>query len=635
MLLNVNDLSKFFGADPLFEGVSFSVEDRDKIGFIGSNGAGKSTLFKIILGQSQYDGGTITFGKDLKIGYMEQFLVKDENASVFDETLKVFDELINIENEINDINLEIEMGSGDALALADRQHVLNEKYDRLGGFVYKNKTRSTLIGLGFSEEDLNKKINVLSGGEATRVQLAKLLLSDCNLLMLDEPTNHLDIDSAKWLEDFLSSYNGAAIIISHDRYFLDKVTNKTMELENKVLTMYKGNYSTFKILKEEYIKTLENKYENTKREIERIEGIIEQQRRWNRERNIRTAEHKQKSIDRLKQDLVAPPDEEEHISFEFATNKSGGNDVAILENISVGFDGNTLLRNINMHIRRGERIFLIGPNGCGKTTLFKTILGINEPMGGTVKLGANVEPGYYDQRQDDLDKRKTVIDEVWDKYPKMTQTEIRNALAVFMFKGEDVFKDIDALSGGEKARVSLLKLMLSGSNFLMLDEPTNHLDIASKEALENAFENYSGTMFIISHDRYFINRLADKIYKLTPNGIEIYAGNYDYYESCMKEEKAPETKTVKVNDYKLKKEYEARLRKLRNDITKCENETEKIELENAGLEERLLDPEISGDYTKILEITKEIDANKQKLDELFEKWESLNNELEREENANI
>ncbi len=635
MLLNVNDLSKFFGAEPLFEGVTFSVEDRDKIGFIGSNGAGKSTLFKIILGQSQYDGGTITFGKDLKIGYMEQFLVKDENASVFDETLKVFDELINIENEINDINLEIEMGSGDALALADRQHVLNEKYERLGGFIYKNKTRATLIGLGFSEDDLNKKINVLSGGEATRVQLAKLLLSDCNLLMLDEPTNHLDIDSAKWLEDFLSSYNGAAIIISHDRYFLDKVTGKTMELENKVLTMYKGNYSTYKILKEEYIKTLENKYENTKREIERIEGIIEQQRRWNRERNIRTAEHKQKSIDRLKQDLVAPPDEEEHISFKFATNKSGGNDVAILENISVGFDGNTLLKNINMYIRRGERIFLIGPNGCGKTTLFKTILGINEPIAGNVKLGANVEPGYYDQRQDDLDWRKTVIDEVWDKYPKMTQTEIRNALAVFMFKGEDVFKDIDSLSGGEKARVSLLKLMLSGSNFLMLDEPTNHLDIASKEALENAFENYSGTMFIISHDRYFINRLADKIYKLTPNGIEIYAGNYDYYESCIKEEKLPETKTVKVNDYKLKKEYEARLRKLRNDIAKCETETEKIESENMSLEEKLLDPEISGDYTKILEITKEIDANKQKLDELFEKWEALNNELEREENANI
>ncbi len=628
MLLGLSNITKYFGSELLFEKISFEIAENSKIGLVGVNGAGKTTLFKIITGELPYDSGDIYKSKELKMGYMEQYTPTDESVTVYEEALSVFSDLIKLESDIDDINLEIEIGDGDVSALTVKQHEMTEKYERDGGFVYKSRTRATLMGLGFDEKDFAKPLRILSGGELTRIKLAKMLLGGCNLLLLDEPTNHLDITAVTWLEEFISDYSGAVLVISHDRYFLDKVTEKTFEMNGSSLTVYNGNYTRYLALREENIDAMEKKYANTMREIKRIEGIVEQQRRWNRERNIKTAESKLKMIDRLEKTLEAPPDEAESIRFEFTTNKTGGNDVITAENLKMKFDGKEIFRNINLHIRRGERIFLLGPNGCGKTTLFKTLLGEYTPAEGMIRHGSDVEIGYYDQAQSDLDERKTVIDEIWDKYPKKTQTEIRNACAAFLFKDEDVFKDISVLSGGEKARVSLLKLMLSGSNFLMLDEPTNHLDIASKEALENAFDGYSGTMFIISHDRYFINRLADKIYRLTPDGIKIYEGNYDYYLERLKNNTAPKKKGDGGKDYRMKKERDAEIRKLRSGIARSEKEIEELEAEISLCEENLKNPEIQADYTKIMEITNEITEYRKKIDVLMENWEEMSSKLE-------
>jgi len=627
MLFNLSGVSKYFGSTQLFDNISFEIGENDKVGLVGVNGAGKTTLFKILTKELPHDGGEIYTSKDLKLGYMQQYVLTDDNKTIFDEVLKVFDDLIKTEQQLEDINLDIELQNGDVVRLTEKQHTLSVKYENEGGFVYKSRIKATLMGLGFSEEDFCKRTEVLSGGEMTRVQLAKLLLANSNLLLLDEPTNHLDISAMEWLENFLVSYNGAVVVISHDRYFLDRVANKIFELDYGKLTVYSGNYSAYLQKKQEMVSAMESKYDNTMREIKRIEGIIEQQKRWNRERNIKTAESKQKMIDRLEQTLEAPPEEQEEIRFEFTANKSGGNDVLTAQDLKMSFDGRIIFKNVNMHIRRGERIFLLGPNGCGKTTLFKTLLEVYAPQAGEVKIGANIEIGYYDQTQNDLDIRKNVIDEIWDAYPKKTQTEIRNACAAFLFKGEDVFKDIDVLSGGEKARVSLLKLMLSGSNFLMLDEPTNHLDISSKEALENAFSGYDGTMFIISHDRYFINKLADKIYRLTPGGIKAYDGNYDYYIEKFKEETEPAKKEQKLSDYRFKKEQAAQLRKLKNNISKTEDKIELTEQKITELEESLGDPQIAADYNKIIEITNAIDKHKLELELLYAEWENLHNEL--------
>lgn len=627
MLLGLSNITKYFGSELLFERVSLEVEENAKIGLVGVNGTGKTTLFKIITEEIPYDDGEIYKNKELNIGYMEQYTPTDDAATVYNETLGVFENLIKLENEIDDVNLEIELGGGSAEKLTLRQHELSERYEREGGFVYKSRTRAALMGLGFSESDFSKQLGVLSGGELTRVKLAKMLLGGCNLLLLDEPTNHLDIEAITWLEDFLADYKGAVLIISHDRYFLDKVTAKTFEMDNKGLTVYNGNYSRYLELKKENTQAQEKKYENTMKEIKRIEGIVEQQRRWNRERNIKTAENKLKMIERMEKTLEVPPEEAESIRFEFTADKSGGNDVIIAENIKMGFDGKTIFENVNLHIRRGERIFLLGPNGSGKTTLFKLLLGEYTPMSGNVKIGADIDIGYYDQTQDNLDENKTIIDEIWDKYPKKTQTEIRNACAAFLFKGEDVFKEISMLSGGEKARVSLLKLMLSGSNFLMLDEPTNHLDIASKEALENAFAGYGGTMFIISHDRYFINKLADKIYRLTPEGIEIYPGGYDYYIEKLKTENAVQKKHSGANNYKLKKEREAAVRRLQNGIARTETRIDELESKISELEKQLENPEISADYARLTEITEEINNYKSETDELMHEWEEMSNRL--------
>lgn len=625
MLLGLNNISKYFGSETLFENITFEVGEADKIGLIGTNGAGKTTLFKILTNEIPYDGGELFKNRNLKIGYIKQHFSADKNTDIFGEVLKAFDNLTDIERELEDINLDIELKNGDISILTQRQHVLSEKFADMGGFVYKSHIKSTLVGLGFAEEDFSKKLNVLSGGELTRVQLARLLLSDCNLLLLDEPTNHLDIASTVWLEDFLSSCRSSVMVISHDRYFLDRVTNKTLEISGKRLFAYKGGYTEFMRKKREFVMSEKRHNENTKKEIERIYGIVEQQRSFNREKNIKTAESKLKMIERLENTLTEDIKEEKEIRFKFQAENPSGKDVLFAENLNAAFDGRTLFENVNMHITKGERIFLIAPNGVGKTTLFKKILSDGE----NIRIGANVKIGYYDQTQQNLDNSKTVLEEIRDEYPEFTETELRNACAAFLFRGDDVFKNIQALSGGERAKVSLLKLMLSGSNFLMLDEPTNHLDIASKEALERAFEDYSGTMLIISHDRYFINKLADKIYHLTPGGIKIYEGNYDYYLEKIKETaEEPKAKQNVKNDYKLQKEREAALRKLNNALKNCENRIEELEKRQTETETAMSDGSAASDYGRLSELSAQLDEINAELENEMEKWENIQTELE-------
>ena len=473
---------------------------------------------------------------------------------------------------------------------------------------------------------------MLSGGQKAKLQLAKMLLSGANLLLLDEPTNHLDIQAVEWLESFLLGYSGSYIVISHDRYFLDKVTNRTLEMEGKTVTSYKGNYSRYLDLRAEHRLAMERVYESKQKEIARLEGIIEQQRRWNQERNYVTIASKQKAIDRIEATLEKPEEEPDTIRFQFKASRRGGNDVLTAQDLSLSFHpGQPLFEHVGIEIKHGEKVFLIGPNGCGKTSLFKILLGQYTPDTGLVRLGAAIDVGYYEQSQLSLHDEKTVIDEIWDLHPQMTQTEVRSALAVFLFKGEDVFKPVGALSGGERARVLLLKLMLSKANFLLLDEPTNHLDIGSCEALEDALSGYDGTLFVVSHDRYLINKLADKIYVLGKDGARLYLGNYDaYLEQRDREQQAQqaEAPAPKVNLYKQRKERESALRKKRTALRRLEEAIEANEAQAAQLEEQLSQPEVAADYEQVTQLSEEIARLHQEGERLLGEWTELSEELE-------
>lgn len=629
-VLSVHNLEMSFSERVLFSQVSFDIEASDKVGFIGVNGVGKTTLFKILCGKMEQTGGDFFTSKNLKIGYMEQHACSNSENTVYNELLSVFPHLIRMEEKIDRLNLDLEMGRSDEKTIM-RHTELSEQFAAMDGLVYKSRTASALTGLGFKQEDFNMPVKKLSGGQRSKLSLAKLLLSGSDIILLDEPTNHLDINSVGWLESFIRDFKGAAIIISHDRYFLDTVTNKTMELEHEKLQMYKGNYTEFIRKKEEAKKAAENKYKKDMAEIKRIEGIIEQQKRWNREKNIKTAESKQKEIDRIKENLVVPESELENIKFKFQPNTESGNDVLMCEGVSKTFGEKKIFENVNMHIRKGEKVFIVGSNGCGKTTLFRIIMGTVPADRGEIDFGAKVETEYFDQMQENLNMEKTAMDEIWDEYPKMTQTQVRTSLGAFLFKGDEVFKPINQMSGGERARVSLLKLMLGGGNFLLLDEPTNHLDTTSREALEESLKSYEGTMLIISHDRYFINKLADRILELKPEGMTEYLGNYDYYmekrlEKSGQDSGKTHTETKKSTgaiDYKMKKEMQAQERKRRSMLKKTEQEIEETELEMEKVNEQLADPQVTSDYQKLIELSGKLEELKTKQEQLYEQWAEL------------
>ena len=630
-VLSLSKIAMGFGERTLFEDVSFEVESRDKVGLIGRNGVGKTTLFKIICGELEPTAGVVATERGLNVGYMEQHACSAGDRSVYDELESVFDELKRMEHEIEKITVTIEHSTGDLTDLIARQTELIERFERDGGLTYKSRTRSALMGLGFREAEFGMPTSALSGGQRSKLSLLKLLLSGSDLLLLDEPTNHLDVASVAWLEGFLRDFKGAMIIISHDRYFLDAVTNKTVEIEHSKCMTYKGAYSEFIKKKQAYEQALENKYQNDIKEIHRIEGIIEQQRRWNRERNIRMAESKQKEIDRIKAQMVEPDGSLEGIRMRFDVRHESGNDVLIAKDLSKAFGDKRLFKNVDMHITKGERVFILGDNGCGKTTLFRILNGKLRPDSGEYEYGAMVDVGYFDQMQENLNLNNTAIDEIWNAYPRMTATKIRSSLAAFLFKGDEVYKPLSAMSGGERARISLLKLMLGGYNLLLLDEPTNHLDATSREALEDTLREYEGTLVVISHDRYFINKLADRVLAMTKDGLTEYLGNYDNYlerisqqETAQTGESAPAKKAEKpLNDYQLKKLRQSEERKRRTRLTKTEAEIETLESETEELQSALSDEAVQSDYEKLIALTAQLEEKQARLEELYELWEEL------------
>lgn len=629
--LHAYNLNVRFGEKTLFDGVSFEIGEQERVGLIGVNGAGKTTLFRLITGEMEPSAGELFLSRQAHVGYLEQHACADDARSLYDEMLTVFADVMQVERELGETTRRLEAGKGELSALIDRQQALNEQFERMGGLTYRSRTRAALMGLGFPENEFGRPCGSLSGGQKSKLSLGKLLLSGANLLLLDEPTNHLDIESVEWLEGFLRDFTGAALIISHDRYFLDRVTNRTMELEHGRLRQFKGGYTAYQQFKRQEREVQQKHYEHSLREIKRIEGIIAQQRQWNREKNIRTAESKEKMLERMKAGLEIPEAELASVRLSFQPRMVSGNDVVLASGLAKSFAGKRLFAGVELHIRRGDRAFLLGPNGCGKTTLLRVLLGKTPPDCGRFTFGTNVQVGYFDQGLAGLHPEKTVLDEVWDTYPAMTQTQVRSALAAFLFQGEDVYKLVRELSGGEKARTALLKLMLSGANLLLLDEPTNHLDISSREALEDALADYEGTLLVVSHDRYFINKLANRVLHLTHDGVKEYLGGYDDYVKALEQQPAAQRAAAekpRQNEYKLRKERESERRKLAGRISRCEREIDAIDAESAALNAQLEQPETAANYEKVLELTQRLAALHERQEALYAQWEAMQEELE-------
>lgn len=628
-LITLKGGKKYFGEECLFESLNFHIDEGERVGLVGVNGAGKTSLFRVLTGEMLLDEGELYMNPSMTLGYMRQNIEYDSDKTIWEEVMAEFSNLLDIEKELEEIRIELEKGESDAEGKIKRQDYLMQCYEREGGFEYKSRAKGALIGLGFKEADFDRKFRSLSGGEKTRLLLCRLLLGKYDMLLLDEPTNHLDMSSIEWLEGFLKAYKGSFIVISHDRYFLDKTTNKTLGMSHGKITSYTGSYSDFIKKKEADDAAKAKKYELQKKEIKRIEGIIEQQKRWGREKNIKTAESKQKMIDRIAESMESPEEAEKAIRFSFNVKEGGANEVLVAERVKKAFGGKTLLSDGEMKIMKGERVFLIGDNGCGKTTLLKMILGQEAADYGVIRIGNGISIGYYEQQHMSLDGRKTVYDTLSDAYPFMDRTEIRSALAAFLFRGEDCFKEISSLSGGEKARVLLSKIMLSEANFLILDEPTNHLDIFSKEALEDALRSYEGTILAVSHDRYFINSTADKIYKMENGHLTCYNGNYDYCLEKMKEQKAEnpvEEKSAGVIDYKKQKELAAKIRKAESTISKSEKEIGELEEKIENLT-ALMFSEEGNDADKAMKWHDEKTEAEERLSELYMIWEEATEEL--------
>ena len=622
-VVNAQNLTMDFAGNILFKGVNFDVNPGEHVGLIGANGTGKTTLFKLITGELEPTEGAIFKAGTLKVGYLEQHACAGSRLAVIDEALTVFRPLMELEARLEKIASDIDSGSGNRDELINLQQELQEKYQSEGGLTYRSRTRSALIGLGFDERDLYLSCENLSGGQRSKLSMCKLLLSDSELLLLDEPTNHLDISSSEWLENFLLSFKGALIVISHDRYFLDKVTDKTMELAHSKLYVSKGNYSKYMLLREQRLESERRKYENDVEEIKRIEAMIAKQVEFGRERNYITIESKRKQIERIKADMIVPEKDAASLRISFPTTEETGNEVLNILRLSKSFGSKKLFENAELHIRKHERAFIIGPNGCGKTTLLRILMKQAEADSGSFSFGANVRTGYFDQSLESLHGGKSVIDEIWDEHRLFTETTVRNYLAAFLFRGDSVFKSVDMLSGGEKAKLCLLKLMLSGANVLLLDEPTNHLDIPSREALETALENFDGTIIAVSHDRYFINKICTKIYRMLPSGLEKTDGNYDDYVRTLASEAvaAPKKSSPAVNDYKLRKERESEINRLKGKIKRGEARIDELDREISQANALMSTPEVSADYEKIMELTNKIQELTAEQEQLMLDWE--------------
>ena len=633
MILSCSNIDKTFVDNHVLKNASFHIEDYEKAAIIGINGAGKSTLLKIITGHLPADAGSVTFAKDKNYGYLAQHQAVDSENTIFDELLTVKQEVLDLEAAIRQTEADMKLVSGDELELLLKKYAnLTHRFEDMNGYACKSEITGILKGLGFTEEEFVKKVATLSGGQKTRVALGKLLLQKPDLIMLDEPTNHLDLNSIAWLETYLLNYKGAVIIVSHDRYFLDKIATKIIEIDNGVVSSFHGNYSQYAVQKEHLRTEQMNAYLNQQREIKHQEEVIDKLKQFNREKSIRRAESREKMLDKIER-LEKPTEVRSDMKLTLTPHRTSGNDVMQVEGLSKRFDQHLLFENVSFEIKRGEHVAVIGDNGTGKTTLLKIINELLPMDSGIIKLGTNVEIGYYDQEHHVLHMDKTLFEEISDDYPDLTNTEIRNTLAAFLFTGEDVFKKISALSGGERGRVSLAKLMLSEANFLILDEPTNHLDITSKEILETALNAYEGTVLYVSHDRYFINKTATRILELTHQQFVNYIGNYDYYLE-KKELLTPVSDTPAANgkaeapstqklDWKQQKETQALLRKKENDLKKCEEKIETLETKNAALDDEMAKPEIATNSAKLQEIAKEKAAVEAELETLYTKWEEL------------
>ena len=627
-ILSAQNLAAGFQDTVLFRGGAFSLEKNDRVGLIGANGTGKTTLFRLILGQAEPLEGTLSLSGDATVGCVEQHACADSPRSVFDEVLTVYDDVMAMERELEQINALLSHEPDPALL--SRQETLRESFEARDGLRYRALTHAALRGLGFTEEEIAQPVSALSGGQRTKVSLCKLLMSNANLILLDEPTNHLDVASVEWLEDFLKKYKGAALIISHDRYFLDKTTEKTMELEGGRLFFTKGNYSTYQKYKAERLLYETRENEKIEKEIHRLEQMIEQQKRFNRERNYITIASKEKQIERLRRELHETAREKSGMKLRFPIANESGSEVLSVQNLSMSFPGKPLFSDVAFALRRGERVFLLGGNGCGKTTLLNILTGKLTAERGAVRFGAGVRLGYFEQTQSALRTGKSVLAEVYDRFPNKSVPELRNLLAQFLFRGDDIEKPMNALSGGERAKIALLEIMLRGCNLLILDEPTNHLDIASREVLEQALASYEGTILAVSHDRYFVNRLATRLLCFTEGGVAAVDGNYDAYLARRDREEGqePPKEKKKPNEYLRKKEAARAARLRKSEIAGLEAQIAALDEQKAAVQQSIASPEIAADYLRITELTEQLGALAARQDELTERWLALSEEEE-------
>jgi len=634
IVLSCSNISKAYGINSILENISFTIENGDKIGLIGLNGSGKTTLFNILAKEISSDSGNIYIQKDLKIGYLKQHTNIESELTVFEECLQVFKPLIEMEKDIRQLEIKIskisENGSSQKLdSLLQEYSILLEEFNNQNGYGYKSEIKGVLKGLGFTEEEMDRSSNILSGGQKSRLSLAKLLLEKPDLLLLDEPTNHLDIEAINWLESFLKEYNKAVLVISHDRYFLNNVVSKIFHLENKNIKIYNTNYSKYMEQRKKDLEVLKKQYEDQQREVKRQEEIIQRFSNYGGKRYIKQAQARQKLLDKMK--LMDKPMDDKKVKIKFEPKIKSGRDVLKVEELGKSFGDYQLFEDINFNIYRGEKVGLIGPNGIGKTTLFKTILNEIPYEEGNINIGHHVHIGYFDQEQTDLNLDNTIIDEIWDHNPKLNHYEIRTILSRFLFIGDDIFKEIKELSGGERGRLQLLKMMLSDSNFLLMDEPTNHLDIDSKEVLEDALIDYEGTIFVISHDRYFLNRVTNKILEMTEEGIVEYLGNYDYYlekknEIVIEDNEEYKTKTqIKLERKKEKEKLEFE-RKKKKEIEELEKLIAANEIDLENLDNLLCKPELYEEPEKALKLSQEREQLQLKLDKLYNQWIILTEE---------